>query len=82
MAVKLSEYAITPAAITVPAGGSIDATNTGTMAHNLSIVGHDLKTSDIPAGGKANLDLSSLPLAATSSSARSPATRTSAWSPR
>ena len=58
--VKLSEYAISPAAVTVAAQGSIDVTNTGSMAHNLSIVGQNLKTADIPAGGKANLDLSGL----------------------
>ena len=60
MPVKLSEYAITPAAVTVAAQGSIDVTNTGSMAHNLSIVGQNLKTPDIPAGGKANLDLAGL----------------------
>ena len=38
--VKLSEYAITPGAVTVSAKGSIDVTNTGSMAHNVSITGY------------------------------------------
>ena len=50
--VALSEFALTPAAVTVPAGGSLKVTNDGTMAHNLSIEGTDLKTADL-AGARA-----------------------------
>ena len=58
--VSLSEFAITPATVNVPAGGSLHVTNDGTAAHNLSVVDADLKTPDIAAGDAAELDLSSL----------------------
>ena len=58
--VALSEFALTPAAVTVPAGGSLKVTNDGTMPHNLSIDGTDLKTADLAAGESETLDLSAL----------------------
>ena len=58
--VSLSEFAITPATVNVPAGGSLHVTNDGTAAHNLSVVDADIKTPDIAAGDAAELDLSSL----------------------
>ena len=33
--VELSEFALAPAALTVPAGGSLEVTNGGSAAHNL-----------------------------------------------
>jgi plastocyanin len=58
--VALSEFALTPAAVTVPAGGSLKVTNDGTMPHNLSIEGTDLKTADLAGGESETLDLSAL----------------------
>ncbi len=58
--VQLSEFALTPAAVSVPTGGSLKVTNDGSIVHNLSIEGTDLKTPDIAAGESATLDLSSL----------------------
>ena len=59
-AIGLSEFALTPAAVTVPEGGSLRVTNNGTVAHNLSIEGSDLKTADLGAGESETLDLSAL----------------------
>jgi FtsP/CotA-like multicopper oxidase with cupredoxin domain len=58
--VDLSEFALSPAALTVPAGGQLTVTNSGTTAHNLSITGTDLATADLAAGESETLDLSSL----------------------
>jgi uncharacterized cupredoxin-like copper-binding protein len=58
--VELSEFALTPAALTVPAGGSLEVTNVGSVAHNLAVTGTDLVTSDLAAGASETLDLSSL----------------------
>ncbi len=58
--VSLSEFAITPDAITVAEGGALHVTNDGTTAHNLTIVDRDLATADLPAGGSEELDVSSL----------------------
>jgi plastocyanin len=58
--VSLSEFAIDPAAITVPEGGSLHVTNDGSTAHNLTVIDQDLATPDIPAGGSEVLDVSSL----------------------
>jgi manganese oxidase len=59
-AIGLSEFALTPAAVTVPEGGSLKVTNNGTVAHNLSIEGSDRKTADLGAGESETLDLSAL----------------------
>jgi uncharacterized cupredoxin-like copper-binding protein len=60
--VSLTEFAITPAVLTVPEGGSLHVQNDGSTAHNLSIVDQDLKTADIAAGSSEELDVSSLPV--------------------
>lgn len=58
--VSLTEFAITPAAIAVPLGGSLNVTNSGTMAHNVTVLDTAIKTADLAAGESAKLDLSSL----------------------
>ena len=58
--VELSEFALTPAALTVPAGGSLVVTNTGSTVHNLTVSDTDLATADLAAGESETLDLSSL----------------------
>ena len=58
--VALSEFALTPAAVSVPAGGSLKVTNNGTVPHNLAIEGTDLKTADLAGGESETLDLSGL----------------------
>jgi FtsP/CotA-like multicopper oxidase with cupredoxin domain len=60
VAISLSEFKLSPSAITVPQGGQIEVSNTGTVAHNLAITDTALKTADIDPGGKATLDVSSL----------------------
>jgi FtsP/CotA-like multicopper oxidase with cupredoxin domain len=60
VAVSLTEFAITPAELSVPAGGSLTVTNDGTAAHNFSISGTDIATADLEAGASETLDLSSL----------------------
>jgi FtsP/CotA-like multicopper oxidase with cupredoxin domain len=58
--VSLTEFAITPSSLNVPAGGALHVTNDGTAAHNLSVLDTDLKTPDLAGGETAELDLSSL----------------------
>jgi len=58
--VEMSEFALTPAVLTVAAGGSLEVTNTGTAAHNLTVSDTDLATADLAAGESETLDLSSL----------------------
>lgn len=58
--VALSEFSISPKSISVPKGGSIELSNTGTMAHNVAVTDTDVKSPDIAAGGKVTLDVSSL----------------------
>ena len=58
--VGLTEFAMTPAAITVPKGGSIAVTNNGAMVHNLAIIDTAVKTQDLAAGESETLDLSAL----------------------
>ncbi len=58
--VSLTEFALAPAEITVPEGGSLHVTNDGSTPHNLAVVDQDLATADIPAGGSEVLDVSSL----------------------
>ena len=57
--VDLTEFAIEPSDLTLPAGGGVvTITNAGTVDHNLSVDG---QTSEmIPAGGTAELDLTGL----------------------
>ena len=58
--VELTEFALSPASVTVPAGGSLEVVNAGTAAHNLSIVDSGIATTDLAAGDTETLDLSSL----------------------
>jgi len=58
--VSLSEFAITPSAVTVPAGGTLHVANDGTATHNLRVADTDLKTPDLSAGDAEELDLASL----------------------
>jgi uncharacterized cupredoxin-like copper-binding protein len=58
--VQLTEFAITPSAIQVPAGGSLQVTNAGSTAHNLSVSDAGISTADLAAGESEELDLSSL----------------------
>jgi manganese oxidase len=58
--VALSEFALAPASVTVPAGGTLRVVNDGAAAHNLSVTGTDLITEDLPAGESGTLDVSSL----------------------
>jgi FtsP/CotA-like multicopper oxidase with cupredoxin domain len=60
VALALSEFALSPASLTVPLGGSIAVTNNGTQVHNVTVLDTPLKTADIAAGGTATLDVSSL----------------------
>jgi uncharacterized cupredoxin-like copper-binding protein len=56
--VSLTEFAITPAS--VGAGGSLHVMNDGSVAHNLTVDGADLKTADLAAGGDEVLELADL----------------------
>ena len=58
--VTLTEFALSPDSVTVPVGGEITVVNDGTVAHNLSIDGTDLKTKDLNPGDHATLDVSDL----------------------
>lgn len=59
--VTLSEFKVAPASISVPAGGSLNVVNAGTMIHNLAVVGQSITTPDIAAGKSATLSLATLP---------------------
>ncbi len=58
--VALSEFAITPAAIVVPLGGSLNLTNNGTMEHNVAVLDTAIKSTDLAGGATEQVDLSSL----------------------
>ena len=58
--VELTEFAISPATLSVPAGGSLEVTNAGAAVHNLSLEGTDITTADLDGGASETLDLSSL----------------------
>ncbi len=58
--VALTEFAIAPAAIVVPLGGSLNVSNNGTMPHNVSVVDTAIKSRDLQAGESEAVDLSSL----------------------
>jgi FtsP/CotA-like multicopper oxidase with cupredoxin domain/plastocyanin len=59
-AVSLTEFAISPAAVTASTTGGIHVTNNGNVQHNLRVEGTDVATKMIDAGGSEHLDLSSL----------------------
>ena len=56
--VTLSEFKIEPATLSAAPGSMLDVTNKGTTAHNLSVKGTGLHTTDIAPGGTEMLDLS------------------------
>ena len=58
--VSLTEFALTPATVTVPEGGSLEVTNDGTMPHNVTVQGTSVKTEDLDAGESTTLDVSAL----------------------
>jgi FtsP/CotA-like multicopper oxidase with cupredoxin domain len=58
--VGLSEFKIDPASLEVAKGGALHVQNDGSVAHNLSVVGTDLRTPDISSGQASELDVSSL----------------------
>jgi plastocyanin len=58
--VNLSEFAITPANITVPTDGKLLVTNSGTVAHNFNVQGSSIKTKDLSPGDSTTLDLKGL----------------------
>jgi FtsP/CotA-like multicopper oxidase with cupredoxin domain/plastocyanin len=58
--VALSEFALAPASVTIPVGGKLTVTNNGSIEHNLSIDGTDIKTKNLGAGDNEVLDLSKL----------------------
>jgi manganese oxidase len=60
VAVELSEFAITPSDISVPAGGTLEVANAGAAPHNLKIKDSDIATADLDAGASASLDLAGL----------------------
>src|SRR5690606_37659110 len=55
--IELSEFALTPASVSVAAGGSLEVTNVGAVVHNLSIDGTDVATTDLAGGDSETLDL-------------------------
>ena len=56
----MAEYGIELSSSEVTPNSTITVVNNGTMEHNLGVEGTDLLTPNIPAGGTATLDLSSL----------------------
>lgn len=57
---ELTEFALTPSALTVAAGGQIEVVNNGSAAHNVSVEGTDIATPDLAGGESEMLDVSSL----------------------
>ena len=60
VSVDLTEFAITPSAVQVAAGGSLQVTNAGATAHDLTIRGTDIATAQLAAGEMEEIDLSAL----------------------
>jgi FtsP/CotA-like multicopper oxidase with cupredoxin domain len=58
--VTLSEFKIDPDMVMVDQGGAIAVTNGGTVEHDLSVKGTDIKTKMLKAGESDSLDISSL----------------------
>ena len=58
--VHLGEFSITPASVTVAAGGTLDVHNDGAVPHNLAIEGTDVITPMLNAGETAHLALTGL----------------------
>ncbi|MGD9796971.1 MAG: multicopper oxidase domain-containing protein [Acidimicrobiia bacterium] len=60
--VRISEFAIDPAMVMVPVGGSLRVTNDGSAPHNLAVKGAELRTAMLDGGESAELDVSGLPV--------------------
>jgi manganese oxidase len=60
VAVELTEFAISPADLTVAAGGSLEVANRGAIEHDLAVVDTGVGTPMLKSGEEATLDLSSL----------------------
>jgi manganese oxidase len=60
VAVELSEFALDPDPITVPEGGSLSLSNTGSMVHNVEVLDQSFRSPDVAAGASGSLDLSGL----------------------
>jgi FtsP/CotA-like multicopper oxidase with cupredoxin domain len=58
--VMLSEFAISPATISVPSGGSLAVDNTGKIEHNLTIEGTDVASAQLEAGETTVVDVGDL----------------------
>jgi FtsP/CotA-like multicopper oxidase with cupredoxin domain len=58
--VTLTEFAIDPAVVEVPEGGSLAVTNAGTVEHDVRVKGTELKTEMLQAGESGSLDLADL----------------------
>ena len=58
--VTLSEFAVEPGALTVPAGGTLEVTNVGGQLHNLQVRDTGLVAPDLANGEGASLDVSAL----------------------
>ena len=57
MQVSLTEFAITPASISVPLNGKLLVTNAGTTVHNFNVQGTSVHTKDLQPGDTATVDL-------------------------
>jgi nitrite reductase (NO-forming) len=60
VSVELTEFAISPAAIDIAAGGTIEVTNNGAVPHDFAIVGTDLATKMLNPGESDTLELGDL----------------------
>ena len=58
--VTLTEFAIEPATVEAPAGSVLRVVNEGSVAHNLTVEGTEIRTPDLDGGASAELDVSSL----------------------
>jgi FtsP/CotA-like multicopper oxidase with cupredoxin domain len=58
--VALSEFKITPTAVTMPTGGKLHVENTGTVVHSLQVKEANIKTPDLKPKESKDLDLSTL----------------------
>jgi FtsP/CotA-like multicopper oxidase with cupredoxin domain len=58
--VTLADFSISPEPVTVGQGGSLNVTNHGGTAHNLTVTDEDLATDDLAAHASGLLDVSSL----------------------
>ena len=60
VSVELSEFDISPATITVAAGGSLEVTNVGNAEHDLAVDGTEIATPMLGGGESATLELGDL----------------------